>query len=493
MAYTEQVTRHVNLTNQDVPQISLSQKMMFVLLIGDFFIITTVGLIVYFLYVENILGLDQLDMYSVVILIGGTAELVCIHRTRLHEPDTLRHPYRQLLNIIATWSGVVAIFLVIGFLMHVSDSYSRVWVTVWYGGSLSGLIVAHGLAGLILERWIAAGRLKRNVVVVGASQQSRQLVQLLQNDTMVGCRVLAVFTEDSSDGGFDDAIVNPPGFPTVRNIDDLPAFINQYAVNDIIIALPWTSEAQIAQLLCQLRLLPVDVRLLPHLSDLRQQKVTVSRLAGLTMLDVVHRPLKESDAIFKRIEDVALTLLALPLVLPVMGLIAIAIKLDSPGPVLFRQKRFGFKGMTFEVWKFRTMHVVMQDLSGAQQTKRRDVRVTRLGRFLRATSLDELPQLFNVLRGDMSIVGPRPHPIAMKAGDQLYHKAVSNYVARHRVRPGLTGWAQINGLRGAIDSIDIAKKRVEHDLYYIENWSILLDLKIVLRTPLALLTDRNAF
>jgi polysaccharide biosynthesis protein PslA len=198
--------------------------------------------------------------------------------------------------------------------------------------------------------------------------------------------------------------------------------------------------------------------------------------------EVVDRPLKNWRAVAKWREDKLLGPLLLIFVGPLMALTGILIKLDSPGPVLFVQKRFGINNEVIGVLKFRTMHIDRADPSGAQRTVRNDPRVTRLGRILRWLSFDELPQLINVIRGDMSLVGPRPHTVAMKAGDRLYGEAVERYLHRHRVKPGITAWAQVSGLRGEVDTLEKAHARVAHDLYYIEHWSPWLDLKILLKT-----------
>jgi exopolysaccharide biosynthesis polyprenyl glycosylphosphotransferase len=211
------------------------------------------------------------------------------------------------------------------------------------------------------------------------------------------------------------------------------------------------------------------------------------------MLEIVNRPLKDWRAIAKWVEDTLISSVALILVGPLMGLIAILIKLDSPGPIFFVQRRFGFNNNVIRVLKFRTMHVGRGDASGAQRTVRNDPRVTRIGWFLRLLSFDELPQLINVLRGDMSLVGPRPHAVAMKAGDRLYCEAVEHYMHRHRVKPGITGLAQVNGLRGEVDTLEKAHARVAHDLYYIEHWSLWLDLKIILKTAGILASCENAY
>jgi exopolysaccharide biosynthesis polyprenyl glycosylphosphotransferase len=212
------------------------------------------------------------------------------------------------------------------------------------------------------------------------------------------------------------------------------------------------------------------------------------------VLDVFDRPITDWDVVVKSLFDKVVGSLVLLAALPVMAVTAIAIKLDSRGPVLFRQKRYGFNNELIEVFKFRSMYVDQSDATAAKLVTKSDPRVTRVGRFIRKTSIDELPQLFNVVfKGNLSLVGPRPHAVHAKAEDRLYDEAVDGYFARHRVKPGITGWAQINGWRGETDNQEKIQRRVEHDLYYIENWSVLLDLYILAGTPFALLKTENAY
>jgi len=217
-------------------------------------------------------------------------------------------------------------------------------------------------------------------------------------------------------------------------------------------------------------------------------------VCGVPVLTVFPKPISGSGWSFgaKLIEDRVLAVLLLVMILPVMGFIALCIKLDSPGPVFFRQKRYGFNNQLIDVVKFRTLRCEQQDDLARQLVTRNDPRVTRVGRFLRHMSLDELPQLLNVLAGEMSMVGPRPHALDARAGGRLYKEVVEKYAIRHKVKPGITGWAQVNGWRGETDTEEKIRKRVEHDLYYINNWSLTLDLIIILRTPWALLKGRNS-
>ena len=257
--------------------------------------------------------------------------------------------------------------------------------------------------------------------------------------------------------------------------------------------MPLTDEAALLETLNRLQCLPADIRLVVAPLGYRLLNRRVSCVHQVPMIHVAERPLGEWGRLVKGVEDAVVATLALAVLGPVMLLIALAIKVDSPGPVLFRQRRYGFNNQVIEILKFRTMRHDQCDPIGSRLTTRDDPRVTRLGRLLRRSSLDELPQLINVLRGDMSIVGPRPHPIEAKAADRLYQDVVAGYAARHKVKPGLTGWAQVNGWRGPTDTEDQIVKRVEHDLWYLENWSVYFDIRIMFMTILVGLFGKNAY
>ena len=261
-----------------------------------------------------------------------------------------------------------------------------------------------------------------------------------------------------------------------------------------IFALPITAEQRILQMLRKLWVLPIDIRLAAHANRLRFRPRSYSYVGQVPVLDLFDKPIADWDVVIKLAFDKIVGAIALLALSPVLLATAIAVKLDSPGPVLFRQRRYGFNNELVEVYKFRSMYVDQTDATAAKLVTRDDPRVTRVGRFIRKTSLDELPQLLNVVfKGNLSLVGPRPHAVHAKAADRQYDEVVDGYFARHRVRPGITGWAQVNGWRGETDTQEKIQQRVEHDLYYIENWSILFDLYILAITPLSLIKTKNAF
>jgi Undecaprenyl-phosphate glucose phosphotransferase len=330
--------------------------------------------------------------------------------------------------------------------------------------------------------------LARNVAIIGAGNEGQRLIARLWagQDRSVVVR-----------GVFDDRKSRLPGsvcgLAVLGTTDDLLHFARHTPVDEVIIALPLDADCRLRSLCDKMKALAVDVRLsLEPLAETFRVR-DMGYVGDVPVLDLVNRPLKAWRGATKLLEDKLLGLILLILLSPLMLLIAIMIKLDSCGPIFFVQKRFGFNNEVIRVLKYRTMYVDLCDRSGAQRTVQDDPRVTRVGRVLRTLSFDELPQLINVLRGDMSLVGPRPHPLGMKAGDRLYGEAVAQYLHRHRVKPGLTGWAQVNGLRGEVDTIQRAHARVAHDIYYIDHWSLWLDLKILLTTAVVLVSRDNAY
>ena len=261
----------------------------------------------------------------------------------------------------------------------------------------------------------------------------------------------------------------------------------------LIVTVPTVAENRLLQILRNLFTLQVDIRVSALSSKLRFNSRAYTQIGGVPMLAAMDRPLTDWDRAIKNLEDRVLGALILVLASPVMALVALAVRLDSKGPILFKQRRFGFNNELIEVFKFRSMYTEQSDATAAKLVTRDDPRVTRVGRIIRKTSLDELPQLINVLKGEMSLVGPRPHATQAKADADLYQSVVTGYYARHRMKPGVTGWAQVNGWRGETDSHEKIQRRVELDLVYIDEWSLAFDLYILALTPFALLSGKNAY
>lgn len=299
-------------------------------------------------------------------------------------------------------------------------------------------------------------------------------------------------------GFFDDRVGDrvlsaPAGLPVLGNLTTLVGMIREGLIDQVVVALPWSAEARLQQVVSRLALTPVRIRLAPDMASFVFAKRPMVLLGDLPVMTLFERPISGMDALLKRAEDLLLSSLIVLVLSPVLALVALAVKLDSPGPILFRQPREGFNNKPFEVLKFRSMFSDQGQVERIEQASRHDPRVTRVGRLIRRTSIDELPQLLNVLRGDMSLVGPRPHAPSTRAGDRLFSEVVASYAARHKVKPGITGWAQVCGWRGETDTSDKLVKRLEHDLHYIENWSFGFDLYILFRTVGAVVLNREVF
>jgi exopolysaccharide biosynthesis polyprenyl glycosylphosphotransferase len=259
------------------------------------------------------------------------------------------------------------------------------------------------------------------------------------------------------------------------------------------LALPLSAEERVSEVMRAVSVLPSDVKLPASATRVRLSTRAYSHVGPITMIDLIDKPLAGWQPIVKRVFDITLAAIALVVLAPVFAVTAAAVAWDSRGPVLFRQKRFGFNNDVIDVLKFRSMYIDNCDAAASRLVTRDDPRVTRVGRFIRKTSLDELPQLINVLRGELSLVGPRPHAPEAKAAGRRYDTVVDGYFARHKVKPGMTGWAQICGWRGETDTEDKIERRVACDLYYVDNWSLWLDVYIVLMTPIALIRGTNAY
>ena len=340
-----------------------------------------------------------------------------------------------------------------------------------------------------IRRWARNGFMERRAVIVGGGAPARDLIRELENQTDNDIRICGIF-DDRDERRSPDMVA---GYPKLGSFDELVEFARTARIDIMIIALPLSAENRILDLLRKLWVLPVDIRIAAHSSKLRFRPRAYSNVGQVSMLDVFDRPITDWDSVAKRTFDIFFSLLAIALLWPIMLATALAVKFTSKGPILFVQKRHGFNNEEIKVYKFRSMYTEKSDPTARQAVTKNDPRVTPVGRFIRKTSIDELPQFFNVLQGSLSLVGPRPHAVLAQTADRVYADIVETYFARHRVKPGVTGWAQINGWRGEIDSDEKIKGRVASDLYYIENWSLWLDFKILVLTPIRLLNTENAY
>ena len=344
-------------------------------------------------------------------------------------------------------------------------------------------------ARILRLRFVSSSQPLNRTVIIGEEAEIRDVLLRLRTGAKGSFDVIGI-VEDSAAQTMRQSSL---GLPLFHGIDTLERMIRQDAVDTVLVALPWSAGDQMRGIIERISMAPVDVYIYPGIDGLNLPLRRVDREFDLPLLMACTRPIGGWGALAKRFEDIAISTALLIFISPIMLTIAAAVKLTSEGPVFFRQRRLGYNNRVIEVLKFRSMYTHLADADAAQQAFRGDTRVTPIGAWLRKLSLDELPQLLNVLRGDMSLVGPRPHALATTAGGLALEDAVPVYSSRHRVKPGITGWAQVNGHRGALDSVDKIVHRVNHDLYYIEHWSLGLDLKILWRTARLVFADDNAF
>ena len=449
-------------------------------------LLATLGFAIYGAYI----GAQQAAFYVPLILSTVLVSNVLFNAARTHRIPLYRTALRQCGRVLAVWSVMMILLSVLVFLFKASDHISRVWLVTWYAMGAVVLVGFRLSLRALVRQWTAEGRLRRRTVIVGGGNDAATLIESIHNGAESDVRLLGLF-DDRVDNRSPDSVL---GIPKLGKVSGLVEFARQTRVDLVIVSMPLSAEKRVLDMLKQLWVLPVDIRLSAHLSKLRFASRAYSYVGDIPVFDIVDRPISDWNLIFKWLFDHVVATLALVLLSPVMIVTAIAIKLDSKGPVLFKQKRHGFNNELIEIYKFRSMYTDRTDQGAAKLVTKDDPRVTKVGRFIRKTSIDELPQLFNVLKGQLSIVGPRPHALQAKAANVLYYEAVEGYFARHKVKPGITGWAQINGWRGETDTLDKIMQRVNHDLYYIEHWSLLLDFYILVMTPVSLLSrNENAY
>ena len=417
-------------------------------------------------YVAHWLRFDDwfmLDHYLVATLVIALVLVVCQFMVGTYLSWRGRHLWQQLGRMFAGWVIALAVVASIAVLLKVAENYSRIWLVSTLAVALVFVTVFRIAVFLFLRHLRLKGRNLKRVLVVETQNAGAPLRAILDELPEQGYTV-ACFLPLGGDENW---------YETLRRE------VAACAVHEVWLCLPLHQGEAIKQVMYALRHQTVDVRYIPDLGDLPLLNHRISSIGGLYALDISRSPMEGPARIVKRLEDLVLGSIISMLMLPVCAVIAIAIKLTSKGPVIFKQYRMGINGRCFKVYKFRSMEVHEEESGHVTQAHFGDPRITKLGAFLRRTSLDELPQFFNVLQGRMSIVGPRPHALAH---NEYYKDLVESYMQRHKVKPGITGWAQVNGLRGETDTLEKMERRVQYDLWYIDNWSLWLDLKIIAMT-----------
>jgi putative colanic acid biosynthesis UDP-glucose lipid carrier transferase len=387
-------------------------------------------------------------------------------------------------EVTSDWIAIVAILVFFGWATHSISSFPQDVLVAWVIAVPFVSFAVHTTAPLLLTRLLALEGVRRTAIVIGAGESGQQLAQQFRNSPFLGIQFAGFFDDRSP-----SRLSQTDSEALLGKTADLPAYVKASNVDMIFITLPMASQPRIMRLLDELRDTTASVYFAPDifLFDLIQARM--DNIGGVPIVAVCETPFYGVAGLTKRVSDIVIASLILILIAPLMLCIALAVKLESPGPALFKQRRYGLDGKEIIVYKFRSMKV-LEDGGVIRQATRDDPRITRIGRFLRRTSLDELPQFINVLQGRMSVVGPRPHAVAH---NELYRKLIKGYMIRHKVKPGITGWAQVNGLRGETDTLDKMKARIEYDLAYLRNWSLRFDLAIIMRTILVVIKDRQAY
>ena len=469
------------------PDIRLSQpKVIGTILLTDVAVIACGGL-------AALVGLApaaHVSLAGAAIVLAMTLAIVLIHQ-RLwgYTIAALSRRSQQLPRLAAAFGLAFASLITVTVLLSGTANEQRGWWLAWAAGTFAVLAAGRVVLARQMMRWTEQGRLARRAVIVGGGKPVNDLITALSKDGSRAIQILGLFDDRGGERSPDQVDT----FHKLGKFDELVAFCREHRVDLLIITLPHTAESRILMLLKKLWVLPIDIRISALGSKLKLRPRAYSYIGKVPFLAVFDKPLTDWGIAVKAAEDRILAALLLVLLAPVMAVVALAVKLDSKGPVFFRQTRYGFNNEKIGVFKFRSMYTDQCDAQAARLVTKGDPRVTRVGAFIRKTSLDELPQLFNVLRGELSIVGPRPHAMQAKADGHIYDEVVDGYFARHKVKPGITGWAQINGWRGETDTVDKIERRVECDLHYIDNWSVFFDLYILAMTPVSLFNTRNAY
>jgi len=441
------------------------------------------------LAVNGVLSVAETTVHLRVVFITAIAFAVLSESLGCYDLDaqfSLRVAWQR---VAMSWLTSALFMMTLGFMLKASDAVTRSWAAGWFAGGGLVLMLSRAATTAWVRRLKNRGTFNQRVAIFGAGPQGVRFADYVQSHDRLTITLVGFF-DDRRDGRVPGAASN---VPVLGNLSTLVAMIRDGRIDQVVVALPWSAEERLQQVVGRLALTPVKIRLAPDLASFVFARRPIVVLGDIPMLTLFERPISGIDAAIKLFEDKLLTSIILFFAWPVLLLIAVVIKLDSPGPVFFRQPREGFNNRPFRVFKFRTMHHHQSQWNGIKQASRDDPRVTRVGRILRRTSLDELPQLFNVMNGDMSLVGPRPHAASTRAGGRLFSDVVASYAARHKVKPGITGWAQVCGWRGETDTEEKLVKRLEHDLHYIENWSLGFDFYILFRTIGSVLLPKNAF
>lgn len=454
----------------------------FVLLDSLWFLLS--GGAVYSFYIGG--NMWQADLYPAAVCFIWLVALFLFRYSGLYNFNAVMAPFANLAQMVVSCATAFLFLMAVFFSLKVSEEISRVWTYSYASAAFCGIFFTRVIGFVVISHLANIGVFARNVLIVGGGRQAERLLEQLEKEKPRFNNVIGVF--DDRHARIGPSVGN---VPVLGNLDEMMRFVRSNRIDDIIVTLPWNADERLMSIISRLRELPANIHLGSDLVGFRfPYRPSPNHFIGIPMMQVVKTPLSGWNIVVKWLEDRVLSAILIVLFAPVLAAVAIAIRMESPGPVIFRQKRYGYNNEVFYINKFRSMYHGGVAPSKTVQATKDDPRITRVGRFIRKTSLDELPQLFNVFYGDMSLVGPRPHAVDH---NEEYGALITGYFGRHRVKPGITGWAQVNGLRGETDTLEKMEARVRYDTYYAENWSLLFDLQILARTAIVGFVNKNAY
>lgn len=444
----------------------------------DLLVIMTSAVVAYFIYFNSF---ELPQRYLLALLITFLLSLVVFSSFDLHKTWRGSLLHQEIKKIILAWGSVFLLLTLLVFITKSNDQYSRGWFLIWF---FMGLSLDLGIRGFIRKYLSVLRRNGQNhrdiIIIAGEGDMGLQVVNTLYKEMWTGLNVAGYFTDNDNSQRPDDRNIH------IAKFSDLAEFLTHNTIYQIWITMPLSAEKQVKEILHSLRFYSGDIKYIPDFYGFNLINHSFSEIAGIPIVNLTESPFSDGTRFIKSVQDFLFSMLILILISPLMLLIAIGIKITSRGPVFYQQKRVSWNNSTFNMLKFRTMPVDVEQKTGAVWAQKGEKRTTSIGGFLRKTSLDELPQFINVLKGDMSIVGPRPErPFFV----EQFKEEIPLYMKKHMVKAGITGWAQVNGLRGNTD----IHKRIKYDIYYIEHWSFWLDLKIIFLTIFKGFVDKNAY
>ena len=445
----------------------------------DAFVICASLIVIYSIHHKNFLHIPM--PYLLLMILGTIFFYITAVSTNLYGSWRSDQLSRHIARVIQIWGFTIIGLILLGWALKTTEYYSRVVIALWFALTPIFLGTTRWCVRATLGFIRTQGRNTRQIAIVGNSKAAFEFIKELNSNEWMGY-IIAGYYNKNPDNAFEK--INYQG-----DFEQLIVDVKLNKYDEVYLALPMTEESLISGLVHSLSDSSTPVHIIPDLFIFSLMNARMSRIGNIPTISVYDSPHDDLSAVLKRIEDVVLSTIILLLISPIMLALSIAIKTTSKGPIFFKQRRYGIGGEEIIVWKFRSMSVC-EDGDEVPQAKKNDTRVTPLGNFMRRTSLDELPQFINVLQGHMSIVGPRPHAVAH---NELYRKDIHGYMLRHLVKPGITGWAQVNGWRGETDTLNKMEMRVEHDMEYIRNWSIIFDLKIIAMTIFKGFANKNAY